>query len=331
MAGILAFLVSGTLSFAQNMENILEKLKEASVPVADILYANETVEVHVRYDVELAHAMWKLEFDQLKIFNALAPAFPNAKLARIHCRAKEEDILEMEMDFPVLRDFVNGKISEDSFYEKLRGKPLINFEERLPGERVDGVLPGEDQDLFMDISTGELTEGGSLTEGGPIGSSGQELGSLSQEEETGLGGGGGGSGGVLSFSSGPNWPVLVLVFFAIGGLILIGAILVLRRGSLSAQAKVEATLEIIYEDGGRKEVKIGREGVTIGRGETNGLRLNDPGVSTLHAEIAIESRSFILRDLGSVNGTSVNGEKVLEKTLYAGDRIQLGSTTLILK
>jgi len=321
--GILALIFNPSFSLAQKKDSLLKVLIESSIPVTEISHDEETIKVYLHYDLELDHAMWKLEFDQAKIFNKLVTAFPKAKLVRIYCRVKEEDILEMEIDFPVLRDFVNGKISEDSFYEKLRGKPLVNFGERLPGERVDGILPGEDLDLFFETTTGSITPSGGLT-----GSSGGEEGSSGRR---GGGGGSGDSGGIASFSLASKWPLFLLIFMVVGVVILTSAILFRRRSGLSTEAKVDAMLEVMYKDGSHKDIGIGRQGITIGRGETNTLRLNDPGVSTYHAEIIIDDRNFVLRDLGSMNGTSVNGENITEKVLYAGDKIQLGATTLILR
>ena len=74
--------------------------------------------------------------------------------------------------------------------------------------------------------------------------------------------------------------------------------------------------------------------LTIGRGEgdaveRNRLELMDPRVSTEHAELARDGDAVVVRDLGSSNGTWVNGERVDgQQRLESGDLIELGRTVL---
>jgi hypothetical protein len=65
----------------------------------------------------------------------------------------------------------------------------------------------------------------------------------------------------------------------------------------------------------------------LGRGTDVDIRLDDPGVSRHHAEIVLGPEPSI-RDLGSTNGTYVDGRVVASQALRDGTRIQLGSTTL---
>lgn len=73
-------------------------------------------------------------------------------------------------------------------------------------------------------------------------------------------------------------------------------------------------------------------GIVVGRGSEADLRVNDPGVSRLHVEIRVEVEDGRLRvsaaDLGSTNGTSMDGRKVPEAQLHDGSTITIGSTTL---
>jgi pSer/pThr/pTyr-binding forkhead associated (FHA) protein len=57
------------------------------------------------------------------------------------------------------------------------------------------------------------------------------------------------------------------------------------------------------------------------------IRIDDPGVSRQHAEITLGT-DVTLRDLGSTNGTLVNGRMVSAVVLADGARIQLGTTTV---
>lgn len=65
----------------------------------------------------------------------------------------------------------------------------------------------------------------------------------------------------------------------------------------------------------------------IGRGADTDIRIEDPGVSRHHAEIRIGA-DVILRDLGSTNGTYVNGMLIAEQPLRDGNVITIGSTNL---
>ncbi len=84
-------------------------------------------------------------------------------------------------------------------------------------------------------------------------------------------------------------------------------------------ARVEVT-DVV----GRRVVPIDRFPFTIGRRETNVLRLMGSEVSREHAEIRVEGGAFTLRDCQSRYGTFVNDRPVAEHRLAHGDRIRLG-------
>lgn len=65
----------------------------------------------------------------------------------------------------------------------------------------------------------------------------------------------------------------------------------------------------------------------IGRGTDCDIRIDDPGASRRHCEIVVGS-PVIVRDLGSTNGTMLNGQKVNEAPMDDGATITIGSTTL---
>jgi hypothetical protein len=69
--------------------------------------------------------------------------------------------------------------------------------------------------------------------------------------------------------------------------------------------------------------------LVVGRGSNAGLRLDDTGVSRQHAEFRREGDDVVLADLGSTNGTTVNGRPVERVRLTPGDRIELGRTVLV--
>ncbi len=69
----------------------------------------------------------------------------------------------------------------------------------------------------------------------------------------------------------------------------------------------------------------------LGRGTDCDLRLVDPGVSRHHAELRVEDGEVVLVDLGSTNGTFVNGQPVRRVALTDGTRVTLGRTTLVFR
>jgi predicted component of type VI protein secretion system len=67
------------------------------------------------------------------------------------------------------------------------------------------------------------------------------------------------------------------------------------------------------------------ETITIGRGPDNTIVVNDPSISTHHAQLLVEGVTYRLKDLDSTNGTHVNGRPVTEMVLQFDDRIRLGA------
>jgi pSer/pThr/pTyr-binding forkhead associated (FHA) protein len=67
------------------------------------------------------------------------------------------------------------------------------------------------------------------------------------------------------------------------------------------------------------------EAITIGRGPDNTIVVNDPSISTHHAQLLLEGDTYRLKDLDSTNGTRVNGKPVTERVLRFDDRIRFGA------
>src|SRR4051812_13373550 len=70
-------------------------------------------------------------------------------------------------------------------------------------------------------------------------------------------------------------------------------------------------------------------GVTIGRDTATQLSIPDRLMSRRHCEVEIADGGFVLRDLGSSNGTFVNGIPTRERVLQHGDRIRVGDSVLL--
>jgi serine phosphatase RsbU (regulator of sigma subunit) len=76
-------------------------------------------------------------------------------------------------------------------------------------------------------------------------------------------------------------------------------------------------------------IEIDTEARIIGRSETAGIRLEDPGISGLHCLVRLEDRALVVEDLDSTNGTFVDGRRVTEATdLPVGSILQAARTRL---
>jgi predicted component of type VI protein secretion system len=90
-----------------------------------------------------------------------------------------------------------------------------------------------------------------------------------------------------------------------------------------------AKLQIFLPDGREATHDLPEEKTTVGRLPENMLQIEDASVSSRHAEILFEHNSWFIRDLGSTNGTFLNGSKVENAVLNHGDEIRFGSVVTL--
>ena len=76
---------------------------------------------------------------------------------------------------------------------------------------------------------------------------------------------------------------------------------------------------------------IQKDAVRLGRERFNELTIDDEGAIRAHAEIRRRGGGLYLRDLGSTNGTFVNNRRVTECRLADGDRISIGTATMLVE
>ena len=76
------------------------------------------------------------------------------------------------------------------------------------------------------------------------------------------------------------------------------------------------------------EVPVDRDWVVIGRGRGADIVIEEPTMSRAHAAIGFDGERFFVQDLGSTNGTRVNGGSAEKAGLKHGDEVQLGKLLL---
>ena len=69
----------------------------------------------------------------------------------------------------------------------------------------------------------------------------------------------------------------------------------------------------------------------LGRSPDSDFQIDHPTVSGRHCEIVLGGKSIIVRDLGSTNGTFINGEPIKEAELHAGQMLRLGTVEIELE
>jgi pSer/pThr/pTyr-binding forkhead associated (FHA) protein len=88
-------------------------------------------------------------------------------------------------------------------------------------------------------------------------------------------------------------------------------------------------LVLFLADGTTLDIPLERDRVSIGRGAANDVCLPYPPVSGEHAVVVPVTAGAVIEDLGSTNGTFVNGKRVPRQFLHDGDRIDIGRQKLV--
>jgi len=94
---------------------------------------------------------------------------------------------------------------------------------------------------------------------------------------------------------------------------------------------MNAILILFRHDGSRREFPL-KPGVTrIGRKDDCDIRIPLAEVSRHHCELVADRRAIRLRDLGGANGTLLNGQRVEDEELEAGDEIRVGPLVFLVR
>jgi len=88
---------------------------------------------------------------------------------------------------------------------------------------------------------------------------------------------------------------------------------------------------VMFKDGERRDFPVTAEKTIIGRRQDSSLRIQTADVSRQHCEIFQDGKDIVVRDLGSSNGTYVNGKRVAEAKLLAGDKLSVGPIIFVVQ
>jgi hypothetical protein len=94
---------------------------------------------------------------------------------------------------------------------------------------------------------------------------------------------------------------------------------------------VEISLVIVQANGRTQEMPVRKQRMLFGRKEDCQVRIPVSSVSREHCELKVEDTRVTIRDLGSSNGTYINGERVQEHQLSAGDLIAVGPAVFVVR
>jgi pSer/pThr/pTyr-binding forkhead associated (FHA) protein len=90
-----------------------------------------------------------------------------------------------------------------------------------------------------------------------------------------------------------------------------------------------AKLVVLTQSMAGRSCDLASERTTIGRIEENNFQISEPSVSSRHCEILLRGTDVVVKDLGSTNGTFINGERITEEgVLKPGQTLRLGNVEL---
>ena len=104
-----------------------------------------------------------------------------------------------------------------------------------------------------------------------------------------------------------------------------------QQGGWGGGYQQQLTASISMDDGSGRNYQLTDGTHVIGRGQDSAFRLPDTGVSRRHFEISWDGHQATLTDLGSTNGTTVNGNPVQSWQLNDGDVIRVGHSSLVFR
>ena len=100
-------------------------------------------------------------------------------------------------------------------------------------------------------------------------------------------------------------------------------------GAPGAGPAADVTAVLTVDDGSQRSYQLQRGSNIVGRGQDAAFRLPDTSVSRRHIDIYFDGQTAVMHDLGSTNGSTVNGSSVQTWQLAEGDVIRIGHSTVV--
>jgi hypothetical protein len=100
-------------------------------------------------------------------------------------------------------------------------------------------------------------------------------------------------------------------------------------GKVREASSPQAPEAFLLVENGKRQIPLNKPIVNIGRHRDNDVILDDPTISRHHAQLRLRFGHYVMFDLGSSGGTTVNGESVGERILQSGDVIGLSGCSII--
>lgn len=97
------------------------------------------------------------------------------------------------------------------------------------------------------------------------------------------------------------------------------------------QGRSSLAVTLHLDDGSGRSFRLQRGSNLLGRGQDAAFRLPDTGVSRQHADVHFDGREAVVTDLGSTNGTTVNGGPIQDWQLADGDVIRVGHSEITVR
>jgi len=317
---IMGMIGESAWTLSQDSE-LVSQFKSQGSPVQRIQVKDGIAMARLAYRTGESFTLERLEKEIIPLLGKLSEHYPEAEKIALESYIEDKSVGTIECPAKKAIDFAKGQITMGELLSSARVTGSLNIEEELAAVMADRTLPLE-KDSPGNLLPEKVREGSERR----VASQGARRTALSGTSGGGLSGTAGGLKPTARFPQG-----IFFVFLTLGALclVLVGAILAMRNKKREPRLKAFARLDIRSRDGARKDFVIQGHRTAIGRAPGNNLMIHDPDVSGRHAAIVVSNGVFIIEDLGSTNGTYLNGRKISRERLYIGDEITVGGAQII--
>jgi len=313
---ILSLLIAVGASSGQDTNALISQFQNQGIPVSSIRAEDGTITAEIGVTESDSIDPADLEQNNIAVFSKIAENYPDSSIIRIEYKSEGEVFNILEIDTQDITAGLTQGWDRTEMLAYARMGVTQALRDRINSELENLQSQDEASDATPEFTLPERTV--DIPDESAISST---------PSRSSRGGGGGGG---MRAPSGLSGTTIILLVVLLSACLALGiAIFSVLSRARRSPSRIRADLEVIYSDGGTKVFSVVKEVTRIGRDPSNDLVLNDPQVSSIHAEIVISDRTFFIRDLQSANGTQVNGNPIEESPIYSGDEIKMGQTRLL--